>query len=160
MSLSLYLIRCVSFNRFEAAVCDESFEEEKGLLLEEGIHLLQEAQRRPDCTITLEGKRCCKATEKCTEFKDRNLSCNELGKITMKGESYTEKRGEEESEEDEGEEEEGEGGSEMNEREREGSSSHLHTDEETAAEEHAAAVQHNQQKKKKKKKKKKKCVLM
>ncbi|XP_041938976.1 uncharacterized protein LOC121700218 isoform X1 [Alosa sapidissima] len=61
---------------FEAAVYDESFEKEEGLLLEEGICLL----RRPDCTITLTGKRCCKSTEKCTEFKDRNLSCNELWK--------------------------------------------------------------------------------
>ncbi|XP_062381802.1 NACHT, LRR and PYD domains-containing protein 1 homolog isoform X1 [Sardina pilchardus] len=76
---------------FKAAVYDESFEWEEGLLLEEGIRLLQEAQI-PDCAIILTGKRCCKATEKCTEFKDRDLSCNELWVITMKGESYTEKR--------------------------------------------------------------------
>ncbi|XP_076153837.1 NACHT, LRR and PYD domains-containing protein 1 homolog isoform X2 [Alosa pseudoharengus] len=180
---------CPSLKRaeFKTAVYDESLEEEEGLLLEEGICLLQEAQRRPDCTIKLTGKRCCKATEKCTEFKDRNLSCNELWTIRMEGESYTEKRGEEESEEEESEEEggeeeegeeheseeegyeeedgeeeesgeeEGEGGSGVNGREREGSSSRLQTDEEMAAEERAAAVQHNQQKHKKKKKK---CVLL
>ncbi|KAG5263123.1 hypothetical protein AALO_G00282830 [Alosa alosa] len=44
---------CPSLKRiqFEAAVYDESFEKEEGLLLEEGICLL----RRPDCTITLTG---------------------------------------------------------------------------------------------------------
>ncbi|XP_062381790.1 NACHT, LRR and PYD domains-containing protein 1 homolog isoform X2 [Sardina pilchardus] len=79
---------CPSLERvqFLATVYDESLKEEKGLLLEEGIRLLQEAQRRPDCTITLIGKRCCKATVKCTEFKDRNLSCNKLRTITIEGE--------------------------------------------------------------------------
>ncbi|XP_076156392.1 uncharacterized protein LOC143139643 [Alosa pseudoharengus] len=82
-------------------------------------------------------KRCCKATEPCTEFKDTILSCNELWEITMGREE------EEDREEDEEEREEEEGEEDREE------------EEEMTAEE-----QHNQQQKKKKRRKKKDCVLM
>ncbi len=42
-------------SRFDAAFVDPKDDDESGLLLEEGIHLLQEAQLPPGRTITLTG---------------------------------------------------------------------------------------------------------
>ncbi|XP_041928645.1 LOW QUALITY PROTEIN: uncharacterized protein LOC121693347 [Alosa sapidissima] len=76
---------------FSAVVCNESWESEDCLLLKEGVRCLQEANRHPGRIIRLKGLRCCKATEPCTQLKDRTLSCNQLVRIRMKGESYTER---------------------------------------------------------------------
>ncbi|XP_076156375.1 uncharacterized protein LOC143139636 isoform X3 [Alosa pseudoharengus] len=76
---------------FSAVVCNESWESEDCLLLKEGVRCLQEANRHPGRIIRLKGLRCCKSTEPCTQLKDRTLSCNQLVRIRMKGESYTER---------------------------------------------------------------------
>ncbi|XP_030629299.1 NACHT, LRR and PYD domains-containing protein 3-like [Chanos chanos] len=61
-----------------------------GFLLEEGIRLLQHSQKRPDCTLTVEGMRCSKDTDQCTE--DERWSpkdCNRIVKLQFHGESLT-----------------------------------------------------------------------
>ncbi|XP_031415317.1 NACHT, LRR and PYD domains-containing protein 1 homolog [Clupea harengus] len=62
----------------------------KVCLLEEGISLLQESNRRPDCTVTLTGRRCTKPSGKCTEEDNPQLGCNKKVKIQMKGPNVTE----------------------------------------------------------------------
>ncbi|XP_062374815.1 NACHT, LRR and PYD domains-containing protein 1 homolog isoform X2 [Sardina pilchardus] len=94
----------ISLEALVTGVIDGDYEEADGLLLEEGIRLLQETQKRQDCTISLTGKRCRKDTDQCNEFKVRNRDCNHKVDITMKGESYNEEEAKENSEE-EGEDE-------------------------------------------------------
>ncbi|XP_042565601.1 NACHT, LRR and PYD domains-containing protein 1 homolog [Clupea harengus] len=58
---------------------------EEGLLLEEGISLLQESNKRPDCTVILNGRRCTKPSGKCGEGDEPKLDCNQRVKIQMRG---------------------------------------------------------------------------
>ncbi|XP_026061038.1 NACHT, LRR and PYD domains-containing protein 3-like isoform X2 [Carassius auratus] len=46
-------------------------------LLEEGIKILQRSRTRPACVMRVEGSVCHKLSQKCTEYKDRELSCNQ-----------------------------------------------------------------------------------
>ncbi|XP_062386832.1 NACHT, LRR and PYD domains-containing protein 1 homolog [Sardina pilchardus] len=79
-----------------------------GLLLEEGVQLLREAHLRPDCKLTLQGKRCTKPFEKCGSSEDRRLSCNRQVEVVVWGELMEEHSSEWDSlsEGDWGEEEE------------------------------------------------------
>ncbi|KAL2086443.1 hypothetical protein ACEWY4_017502 [Coilia grayii] len=129
--------------RFEAAVFDEEWESEAGLLLEEGIHLLQEAQMPPGCTITLEGKRCRKTVDPCRRRRDWKLSCNE--EVEMEIPSEEEESSSEEEMEIPSEEEEIPSEEEME----------ILVEEETAGELDRLQEAHRPQKKKKKK-----CALM
>ncbi|XP_063049471.1 NACHT, LRR and PYD domains-containing protein 1 homolog [Engraulis encrasicolus] len=61
---------------FRAAIVGPKGVGEFGLLLEEGIHLLQEAQLPPGRTITLTGLGCSKTKDPCRRLRDRKLSCN------------------------------------------------------------------------------------
>ncbi|XP_030629287.1 NACHT, LRR and PYD domains-containing protein 3 [Chanos chanos] len=61
----------------------------EGLPLLDGLKLLQHSQIRPDCTLTVEGRRCTKPTDQCTEDKDRQLTCNQTVKLQLHGESFT-----------------------------------------------------------------------
>ncbi|XP_051769468.1 NACHT, LRR and PYD domains-containing protein 1 homolog [Ctenopharyngodon idella] len=51
-----------------------------GLLLEEGLELLQKSMTDPHCTVTIEGWKCTKLTDQCTE-QDWTHSCNEKVEI-------------------------------------------------------------------------------
>ncbi|XP_030629232.1 uncharacterized protein LOC115811252 [Chanos chanos] len=62
----------------------------KGLLLEEGIKLLQESEKGPDCTLTLDGWRCTKPSDQCTGEEDWNLYCNQRVKLQICGQTCTE----------------------------------------------------------------------
>ncbi|XP_063047325.1 NACHT, LRR and PYD domains-containing protein 1 homolog [Engraulis encrasicolus] len=68
---------------FNADITDERMEEETGLLLEEGIHLLQEAQIPPGRSIKLTGLRCRKSKDRCRRWRDRKLSCNRYVEIEI-----------------------------------------------------------------------------
>ncbi|KAL7838960.1 hypothetical protein SRHO_G00256180 [Serrasalmus rhombeus] len=56
-----------------------------GLILEEGVRLLEKSQKRPDCTLTVSGMRCQKPTDQCTVDPEKrfchplmmDLSCNQ-----------------------------------------------------------------------------------
>ncbi|XP_051552858.1 NACHT, LRR and PYD domains-containing protein 1 homolog isoform X2 [Myxocyprinus asiaticus] len=54
-----------------------------GLLLEEGLMLLQESLTDPLCTVVIKGRRCSKATDQCTE-EHWICSCNEKVEIYFK----------------------------------------------------------------------------
>ncbi|XP_062386747.1 NACHT, LRR and PYD domains-containing protein 1 homolog isoform X2 [Sardina pilchardus] len=69
--------------QFGAAIFDGSRDEQAGLLLEGGISALKEAQRRPDCKVTLHGKRCSRPAGPCTTLRDRKLSCNKVSVVDM-----------------------------------------------------------------------------
>ncbi|XP_030629296.1 NACHT, LRR and PYD domains-containing protein 3-like [Chanos chanos] len=79
-----YAARILSLIQTCPSLQDISFkavEYEEGLLLEEGIRLLQHSQIRPDCTLTVEGLRCTKPTDQCTKLKHRKLTCNQRVKL-------------------------------------------------------------------------------
>ncbi|KAL2095284.1 hypothetical protein ACEWY4_010003 [Coilia grayii] len=65
--------------------------EAKGLLLEEGIKILQESDRDPGCTLTLNGWRCHKAFEQCTGEGDWSRDCNQRVQLQLCGQTCTEK---------------------------------------------------------------------
>ncbi|XP_052404630.1 NACHT, LRR and PYD domains-containing protein 1 homolog [Carassius gibelio] len=46
-------------------------------LLEEGIKILQRSRTRPACVLRVEGLVCHKLSQKCTDYKDSELSCNQ-----------------------------------------------------------------------------------
>ncbi|XP_016419660.1 NACHT, LRR and PYD domains-containing protein 3-like isoform X2 [Sinocyclocheilus rhinocerous] len=46
-------------------------------LLEEGIKILQRSRTRPACIMKVDGLVCHKQSQKCTHYKDRELSCNQ-----------------------------------------------------------------------------------
>ncbi|XP_056336142.1 NACHT, LRR and PYD domains-containing protein 1 homolog [Danio aesculapii] len=50
-----------------------------GLLLEEGIKLLKESAKRPECIVTIRGFRCSKSSERCSQHTEHidQLSCNQ-----------------------------------------------------------------------------------
>ncbi|KAL6466302.1 hypothetical protein MHYP_G00264350 [Metynnis hypsauchen] len=60
-----------------------------GLILEEGVRLLEKSQKRPDCTLTVSGMRCQKPTDQCTVDPEKrfcpplmvDLSCNQNVKL-------------------------------------------------------------------------------
>ncbi|XP_048020095.1 NACHT, LRR and PYD domains-containing protein 1 homolog isoform X2 [Megalobrama amblycephala] len=54
-----------------------------GLLLKEGLELLQKSLTDPHCTVTIEGRKCCKPTDQCTE-EDWSQSCNKKVEIHFK----------------------------------------------------------------------------
>ncbi|XP_048020088.1 NACHT, LRR and PYD domains-containing protein 1 homolog isoform X3 [Megalobrama amblycephala] len=54
-----------------------------GLLLEEGLVLLKKSLTDPHCTVTIEGRKCIKLTDQCTE-QDWSQSCNEKVEIHFK----------------------------------------------------------------------------
>ncbi|XP_051554294.1 NACHT, LRR and PYD domains-containing protein 1 homolog [Myxocyprinus asiaticus] len=54
-----------------------------GFLLEEGLKLLQESLTDPHCTVIIEGRRCSKTNDQCTE-EDWICSCNKKVKIDFK----------------------------------------------------------------------------
>ncbi|KAG7472866.1 hypothetical protein MATL_G00113770 [Megalops atlanticus] len=59
-------------------------------LLEEGIESLQNSEKRPDCTLTVEGFRCTKPTDQCTEHDEfKPNDCNQKVKLKFCGESFT-----------------------------------------------------------------------
>uniref|UniRef100_A0AAY4ART2 NACHT, LRR and PYD domains-containing protein 3-like n=3 Tax=Denticeps clupeoides TaxID=299321 RepID=A0AAY4ART2_9TELE len=62
-----------------------------GLLLEKGLQKLQSSQRRPNCTLLLQGRKCSKITDKCTDYKHWRRSCNRYVEIEVNGEYFTEK---------------------------------------------------------------------
>ncbi|XP_067219942.1 uncharacterized protein [Chanodichthys erythropterus] len=51
-----------------------------GLLLKEGLELLQKSLTDPHCIVTIEGRKCCKPTDQCTE-EDWSQSCNKKVEI-------------------------------------------------------------------------------
>ncbi|KAK9980094.1 hypothetical protein ABG768_013491 [Culter alburnus] len=54
-----------------------------GFLLKEGLELLQKSLMDPHCTVTIEGRKCCKPTDQCTE-EDWSQSCNKKVEIHFK----------------------------------------------------------------------------
>ncbi|XP_048019697.1 NACHT, LRR and PYD domains-containing protein 1 homolog [Megalobrama amblycephala] len=54
-----------------------------GLLLKEGLEFLQKSLTDPHCTVTIEGRKCCKPTDQCTE-EDWRRSCNKKVEIHFK----------------------------------------------------------------------------
>ncbi|XP_036454476.1 NACHT, LRR and PYD domains-containing protein 1 homolog [Colossoma macropomum] len=60
-----------------------------GLILEEGVRLLEKSQKRPDCTLTVSGMRCHKPSDQCTVDPEKkfcpplmmDLSCNQNVKL-------------------------------------------------------------------------------
>ncbi|XP_043074850.1 NACHT, LRR and PYD domains-containing protein 1 homolog [Puntigrus tetrazona] len=60
-----------------------------GLLMEEGIKLLKESTKRPDCTVVIRGFRCSKSSDRCTRLTEqiKELRCNQ--RVTI--EFYEEK---------------------------------------------------------------------
>ncbi|RXN20112.1 LRR and PYD domains-containing 3-like protein [Labeo rohita] len=51
-----------------------------GLLLKEGLKLLEKSLTDPHCTVIIEGRKCSKSTDQCKE-QDWSHSCNEKVKI-------------------------------------------------------------------------------
>ncbi|KAK2900558.1 hypothetical protein Q8A67_008673 [Cirrhinus molitorella] len=54
-----------------------------GLLLEDGLMLLEKSLTDPHCTVIIEGRKCSKPTDQCKE-QDWSYSCNEKVKIHFK----------------------------------------------------------------------------
>ncbi|XP_030629218.1 NACHT, LRR and PYD domains-containing protein 3-like [Chanos chanos] len=66
----------------------KAVEYEEGFLLEEGLRLLQHSQIRPDCTLTVEGLRCTKPTDQCTELRQWGQDCNQKVKLPFCGDQH------------------------------------------------------------------------
>ncbi|XP_076156190.1 uncharacterized protein LOC143139488 [Alosa pseudoharengus] len=47
-----------------------------GLIAEEAVRLLMASRTRLDCTLLIEGRRCGRSSDRCSEFRDQALSCN------------------------------------------------------------------------------------
>ncbi|XP_028833361.1 NACHT, LRR and PYD domains-containing protein 6-like isoform X2 [Denticeps clupeoides] len=62
----------------------------EGLLLETVLKKLQEAKKRSDCTLILDGRRCSKPTDLCSECGQCGLDCSRPVEIQIKGESFQE----------------------------------------------------------------------
>ncbi|XP_062378834.1 NACHT, LRR and PYD domains-containing protein 1 homolog isoform X2 [Sardina pilchardus] len=60
-----------------------------GLLLENVIQLLKNSNTRSDCTIKIEGVRCKKTTDQCTD-NENHRRCNQDMTITIEGEAVQE----------------------------------------------------------------------
>uniref|UniRef100_A0A9J8BQ16 NACHT, LRR and PYD domains-containing protein 3-like n=1 Tax=Cyprinus carpio carpio TaxID=630221 RepID=A0A9J8BQ16_CYPCA len=63
-----------------------------GLLMEEGIKLLKESTKRPECIVNIRGFRCSKTSDRCTRHTKQveELSCNQRVTIEFCGEKCTE----------------------------------------------------------------------
>lgn len=63
-----------------------------GLLMEEGIKLLKESAKRPECIVNIRGFRCSKSSDRCTRHTKQleELSCNQRVTIEFCGEKCTE----------------------------------------------------------------------
>ncbi|XP_067218872.1 NACHT, LRR and PYD domains-containing protein 1 homolog [Chanodichthys erythropterus] len=63
-----------------------------GLLMEEGIKLLKESAKRPECIVNIRGFRCSKSSDRCTRHTEQieELSCNQRVTIQFCGEKCTE----------------------------------------------------------------------
>ncbi|XP_073711929.1 NACHT, LRR and PYD domains-containing protein 1 homolog isoform X2 [Misgurnus anguillicaudatus] len=55
---------------------------EASFLLEEGIKILQKPHTRSNCTLTFEGLRCTRQSEKCA-LREHKLSCNQMFRICV-----------------------------------------------------------------------------
>ncbi|XP_073711959.1 NACHT, LRR and PYD domains-containing protein 1 homolog isoform X2 [Misgurnus anguillicaudatus] len=67
-------------------------------LLEEAIEILQRSHTRPNCTLTIEGLRCNKPSQKCTrpkwfgpQLSFNQLSCNQQVVISVNCQGFTER---------------------------------------------------------------------
>ncbi|KAK7159648.1 hypothetical protein R3I94_005860 [Phoxinus phoxinus] len=58
-------------------------------LLEEGIEILQRSRTRPACIVTVQGCICNKQSQKCTQYKDRECSCNQGVKIHLSSQGFS-----------------------------------------------------------------------
>ncbi|KAL1280828.1 hypothetical protein QQF64_015428 [Cirrhinus molitorella] len=63
-----------------------------GLLMEEGIKILKESAKRPECIVNIRGFRCSKSSDHCTRHTEQieELSCNQRMTIEFCGEKCTE----------------------------------------------------------------------
>ncbi|XP_048019336.1 NACHT, LRR and PYD domains-containing protein 1 homolog [Megalobrama amblycephala] len=58
-------------------------------LLEDGIKILQRSHTRPACIMIFHGFICNKQSRKCTNYKDRQLSCNQELKILLNSQGFS-----------------------------------------------------------------------
>ncbi|XP_056600643.1 NACHT, LRR and PYD domains-containing protein 1 homolog isoform X2 [Triplophysa dalaica] len=63
-----------------------------GRLLEEGLRLLKESPKHPQCTLNIKGFRCSRSTDSCTHqtHQIKELDCNQRVTFIFSGENYTE----------------------------------------------------------------------
>ncbi|XP_066555044.1 NACHT, LRR and PYD domains-containing protein 3 [Amia ocellicauda] len=61
-----------------------------GLLLEPGIRVLRESQRRPDCSLIIDGWRCNKPSDQCLDLELCNQTCNSHVCLKILGTSFIE----------------------------------------------------------------------
>ncbi|XP_067308682.1 NACHT, LRR and PYD domains-containing protein 1 homolog [Pseudorasbora parva] len=63
-----------------------------GLLMEDGIKLLEESAKRSECIVNIRGVRCRKSSDRCTRHTEQieELSCNQRVTIEFCGEKCTE----------------------------------------------------------------------
>ncbi|XP_021323557.2 NACHT, LRR and PYD domains-containing protein 1 homolog isoform X2 [Danio rerio] len=72
--------------------CSDGVKWLPGLLLEEGIKLLKESAKRPECIVNIRGFRCSKSSERCSRHTEHidQLSCNQRVTIQFCGDQCTE----------------------------------------------------------------------
>ncbi|XP_056098381.1 NACHT, LRR and PYD domains-containing protein 1 homolog [Rhinichthys klamathensis goyatoka] len=60
-----------------------------GLLLEDGVEILQSSNTRPRCMMTFNGSICNKPSQKCTDSDDRWSRCNQYVKILLNDQGFS-----------------------------------------------------------------------